>query len=101
MTTMSTALTTDPETTECLLFDAMVKLKPAAINGALVSLRDLRKWLARELPGAEFDAAVLAADPERFALHHTDYPAGHTAAELATMVEDDEHGGHFIGIALR
>jgi hypothetical protein len=82
--------------------ERMIQLKLAAANGALVSLSDLRRSLATEIPDkATFDRAVLRlAESERVALHHHDYPGGLSQEEREALVVDD-CGNFYVGIALR
>jgi len=82
--------------------ERMIQLKLAAANGALVSLRDLRRSLEAEIPDkATFDQAVLRlAESERVALHHHDYPNGLSQEEREDLVVDDQ-GSFYMGIALR
>lgn len=84
------------------ILERMIQLKLAAANGALVSLSDLRRSLAAEIPDkATFDQAVLRlAESERVALHHHDYPGGLSQEEREALVIDDR-GNFYVGIALR
>ena len=66
---------------------------------ALLPIRELRRRL--NLGKAEFDAAALTLAREgKVTLHHHDYPAGMSAAELDELVKD-ERGTHYVGIAIR
>jgi hypothetical protein len=85
-----------------LIREGMVRVEPAAANGALVSLTVLRRGLRDEIPGKDdFDQAVfrLAADG-RVALHQHDFPASLTQTERNELVTDGR-GNYFIGIAFR
>ena len=96
---LSTPVALNPEET---LKARMLQLKPAAANGALVSLSDLRRSLSTEFPGkAVFDQAILQlAATDRFALHHHDFPSSLSQEEREALVLD-EFGNYYIGIALR
>jgi hypothetical protein len=84
------------------ILERMIQLKLAAANGALVSLSDLRRSLAAEIPDkSAFDRAVLRlAESDRVALHRHDYPGGLSLEERDALVVDDR-GDYFVGIALR
>jgi len=84
------------------ILERMIQLKLAAANGALVSLSELRRSLAAEIPGKTvFDQAVLRlAGQGRVTLRHHDYPSGLSQEEREALVLD-EHGNYYIGAALR
>jgi DNA-binding MarR family transcriptional regulator len=84
------------------IIERMQELVPAAANGALVSIRDLRRSLDFQVANkAAFDEAVLWLAAEgRVALHRHDFPLGLSTEERAEMVPDG-HGGFYIGIAFR
>jgi hypothetical protein len=87
---------------EHMILERMLQLKPAAANGALVSLSELRHALTAEIPSkTAFDQAVLRlAATGRVALHHHDYPSSLNQEEREALVLD-ERGNHYVGIALR
>src|SRR5205823_4239405 len=76
----------------------MMKIEPAAANGALVSLRDLRRRMDFQVTDkGAFNAAVLRlADEGRISLHRHDYPASLSAEEQAELVPDGR-GSYYIG----
>ena len=86
------------------IVNAMPIVKPGAINGALVSLTEIRKLVEAEFarPAKEtFDKAVLdLAMTGIFALHRHDFPSSLTETERAMLVRD-EHNNYYIGIAKR
>ena len=68
-------------------------------NGALIPLRRLRGEL--RLSKERFDAAVLRLfAQDAIILHHHDYVGSLSAAERDDLVID-EHGNHYVGVALR
>jgi hypothetical protein len=87
---------------EGLILDQMAEVEPAALNGALVSLRDLRRSLEfKDIDKSTFDRAVLRlADSGRVALHRHAHPDVLTEQERGEMIADGR-GGYFIGIARR
>lgn len=101
-TTAGSAPTPASANLEQLILDRMTRLKPAAASGALVSLSELRKTFAAELPSKQsFDQAILRlAETGRFALHHHDFPSSLSQEERDALVLD-ERGNYYIGIALR
>jgi hypothetical protein len=67
--------------------------------GALIPLRKLRAEL--DLPKQRFDAAVLLLyAQDAIILHHHDYVGSLSATERDALVID-EHGNHYVGLALR
>lgn len=85
-----------------IILDRMIRLKPAAANGALVSLRELRQSLMVEISSKfVFDQTVLElARGGRVALHHHDHPSSLSQEERDALVLD-EHGNYYVGIAIR
>lgn len=85
-----------------LIFDRMARLEPASVNGALVSLTELRRALRPEITEKDtFDRAILdLARQGRVAVHKHDYPASLSEGELNELVTDG-NGKYYIGIALR
>jgi hypothetical protein len=68
-------------------------------NEALLSIRELRARV--DLDKKTFDEATLELSREGvLVLHHHDFPTSLSEAERAILVEDD-HGTHYVGIALR
>ena len=83
------------------LLGLMTELEPAAANGALVSLRDLRRAATPDMDKPTFDAAVIKLASDGLAnLHRHDYPGSLTDGERAAMVPDDR-GSYYIGVARR
>jgi hypothetical protein len=84
------------------ILERMTLDSPAAANGALVSLSDLRRSMEfQDLDKTAFDQAVLhLAGQGRVALHRHDFPASLSDEEKAEMVPDGR-GGYYIGIAQR
>jgi DNA-binding HxlR family transcriptional regulator len=91
----------EPDLAERIL-ERMSHVNPAAANGALISLRDLRRSMDFQgLDKPAFDRAVLRlADQGRVALHRHDYPWSLSDEEKAEMVPDGR-GGYYVGIAQR
>lgn len=87
---------------EEVVLEQMNRIKPDAANGALVSIAELRRALAGEMPDkSAFDEAILRlAEAGRVALHHHDYPGSLSQEERDALVLD-ERGNYYIGIALR
>jgi hypothetical protein len=87
---------------ERLILDRMVDIVPAAANGALVSLRELWRFLNFKVSDkSAFNHAVLRlADQGKVALHRHDYPAGLSPEEQAELVSDGT-GTYYVGIAMR
>ena len=92
----------DEESLESRILERMVEVVPAAANGALVSLRDLRRSKDFEnVDKSSFDQAVLGlADQGKVALHRHDFPAGLSTEDRAELVTDAT-GDFYVGIALR
>ena len=92
----------DEESLESRILERMVDTVPAAANGALVSLRDLRRSMdSQNVDKSSFDQAVLRlADQGKVALHRHDYPAGLSSEDRAELVTDAT-GDFYVGIALR
>lgn len=88
--------------TEQLFLDRMRQLEREAGNGALVSVSELRRALAAQLPDkSSFDRVVLKlADEGRVVLHRHVFPASLDSAELESLVSD-EHGNFYVGVAFR
>jgi hypothetical protein len=91
-----------PASPEQLILDGMKRLENEAGNGALVSVRELRRALAAQIPDKSgFDRVVLKlADEDRVVLHRHVFPASLSPEERESMVTD-EHGNFFVGIAFR
>lgn len=87
---------------ERLVVERIKLIEPAAVTGALVSLRDLRGSLAAVLPGKEeFDRALLRlARAYRVDLQRHNFPASLGDAERQALVAD-EFGNFYIGVSLR
>jgi hypothetical protein len=85
-----------------LILEQMVEVEPAALNGALVSLRDLHRSLEfKDIDKDAFDAAVLRlAEQGRVSLHRDDHP-GALAEEQREEGVTDGRGNYYIGIARR
>jgi len=83
------------------IFDRITHVDPGAAQGALVSLRDLRRSMEFQNPSKEqFDRAVLAlADQGRVFLHEHDYPDSLAPDERRALVID-EKGRYYIGVML-
>src|SRR5262245_12540165 len=85
-----------------VIFDRMARIEPASVNGALVSLTELRRAVRNEITGKEvFDRMILdLAMQGRVAVHKHDYPASLSKDELDELVTDG-NGRYYIGIAVR
>jgi len=89
------------------IYDAMVKLDTAAMNGALVSLTKLREALRDTYPTKEsFDAAIIElvmTQADDYAVHRHVHTSTLTEAELANLVKHQGPWGvnYYIGIARR
>lgn len=85
-----------------LLLNRMAQIEPGAVNGALVSLRDLRRALRAEIPEkADFDQAALHLFREgRVDLTWHHHPSALSAEERDEMVTDGQ-GNYYNGIVLR
>ena len=91
-----------PEETEKIIFRAMTAIKPAAAQGALVYIPDLRKALADAFPVKEsFDRAILQlAEREKVQLQSHSLPAELTEEQRAAMI-DNRRGSFFMAIGIR
>lgn len=87
---------------ESRILERMVDTVPAAANGALVSLRELRRSMDfQNVDKPAFDQAVLGlADQGKVALHRHDFPEGLSSEDRAELVTDAT-GDSYVGIALR
>ncbi len=89
------------------IYDAMVKLDTAAMNGALVSLTKLREALRKRYPTKEsFDAAIIEivmTQPDIYAVHRHMHISTLTEAELANLVKHQGPWGvnYYVGISRR
>lgn len=85
-----------------LLLERMVEIEPAARQGAMVYVPELRRALDfQPAASAEFDEAVWALVRQgRVALHKHGHPAGLPADERGALITD-ERGNHYHGISLR
>jgi hypothetical protein len=85
-----------------LILAAMVKIEPAAANGALVPLRDLRQALKTQIPDkVTFDRGALqlfAQGQVDLTRHH--HPSILSEAEREELVSDSQ-GNYYNGIVLR
>ena len=90
------------EAAEKLILEGMRQVDFAAMNGALVSLTELRDLLTPYFPAkTDFDQAILTlAQQDRFALHRHVHVGRLSPAERDSLVTDGR-GNYFIGIALR
>ena len=77
----------------------LLKLIELAADQALISLRDLRRYVGR--PKQEFDAAILQLQQEqRVTLHTHDHPFGLSEDQRNDLVLDGQ-GRYYVGVALR
>ena len=89
------------------IYDAMVKLDTAAMNGALVSLTELREVLRKRYPTKEaFDAAIIElimTRPDTYAVHRHTHTSTLTEAELNNLVKHRGPWGvnYYVGISRR
>jgi hypothetical protein len=92
----------EDDSLESRILERMVDTVPAAANGALVSLRELRRSMDfHSVEKTTFDQAVLhLADQGKVALHRHDFPAGLSAEDRAELVTDGT-GDFYVGIAMR
>jgi hypothetical protein len=90
------------EDTQTIL-DGIRQVNPAAGQGAMVSVRELRRSLRERLPDkARFDDAVLRlARERRIDLHQHDLPASLTEAQQEEELVPDGQGRYYNGIVLR
>jgi hypothetical protein len=98
----SPPLSPTPADLEGLILEQMTELEPAALNGALISLRDLRRSLEfKDIDKAAFEATVLRlAEQGRVSLHRDDHPEALTQEQRDERVRDDR-GNYYVGIARR
>jgi hypothetical protein len=85
------------------ILDGLRQVNPGAGQGAMVSVRELRRSLRERLPDkARFDAAVLRlARERRIDLHQHDLPMSLTEQQRAEELVPDEQGRYYNGIVLR
>jgi hypothetical protein len=90
------------EETESIIFKAMTSLKPAAAQGALVYIPDLRQALRSTFPDKEsFDRAILElAKVERVQLQSHSLPAELTEEQRGAMI-DNGRGSYFMAVGIR
>jgi len=90
------------EETEKIIFKAMTTLKPAATQGALVYIPDLRQALRNTFPDKEsFDRAILElAKLEKVQLQSHSLPAELTEERRAAMI-DNGRGSYFMAVGIR
>jgi hypothetical protein len=93
---------TSPQDAQTIL-DGLRQVNPGAGQGAMVSVRELRRFLRERLPDkARFDAAVLRlARERRIDLHQHDLPTSLTDQQRAEELVPDEQGRYYNGIVLR
>jgi hypothetical protein len=91
-----------PEEMEKIVFRAMTAIKPAAAQGALVYIPDLREALAKDFPSKEsFDRMILQlAEGEKVQLQSHSLPAELTEEQRAAMI-DNGRGSFFMAIGIR
>lgn len=91
-----------PAEKERIIFNAMNSLKPAAAQGALVYIPDLRQVLRSTFPDKEsFDRAILElARLERVQLQSHSLPAELTEEQRAAMI-DNGRGSYFMAVGIR
>jgi hypothetical protein len=87
---------------ERTILKAMTSLKPAAAQGALVYIPDLRQALRSTFPGKEpFDRAILElARLEKVQLQSHSLPAELTEEQRAAMI-DNGRGSYFMAVGIR
>ncbi len=90
------------EETERIIFKAMTTLKPAATQGALVYIPDLRQALRSTFADKEsFDQAILElAKLEKVQLQSHSLPAELTGEQRAAMI-DNGRGSYFMAVGIR
>jgi len=90
------------EETQKIIFKAMTSLKPAAAQGALVYIPELRKALREIFPDKDsFDQAILnLARLEKVQLQSHSLPAELTADQRQAMI-DNKRGSYFMAIGIR
>lgn len=91
-----------PEDTERIVFRTMKDLKPAASQGALVYIPDLREALRHTFSRKEsFDRAILdLAAREKVQLQSHSLPAELTQEQREAMI-DNRRGSYFMAIGIR
>jgi hypothetical protein len=90
------------EETEKIIFQAMARLKPAAAQGALVYIPDLRQTVRESFPDKDsFDQAVLhLAKLEKVQLQSHSLPAELTQEQRQAMI-DNGRGSYFMAVGIR
>jgi hypothetical protein len=85
------------------ILDGIVRLNPGASQGAMVSVRELRRSLRETFPDKDrFDRAVLELAREgRLDLHQHDYPASLGEEQRGEELIPDNRGNYYNGIVLR
>ena len=91
-----------PEETARILFKGMTALKPAAAQGALVYIPDLRKALGEVFADKDsFDQAIMnLAQLEKIQLQSHSLPAELTEEQRQAMI-DNGRGSYFMAIGIR
>ncbi len=91
-----------PAEAERTIFKAMTSLKPAAAQGALVYIPDLRQTLRSTFPDKEsFDQAILElAKIEKVQLQSHSLPAELTEEQRQAMI-DNQRGSYFMAVGIR
>ncbi|MGE3820017.1 MAG: hypothetical protein AB7I30_11310 [Isosphaeraceae bacterium] len=91
-----------PPELSTIILTGMVEEEPAAAGGAPVSIRNLRRALAFQIPGKQvFDDALRGmADEGVLALHRHDFPGGLTDFEREELVSDGR-GGFYVAVSRR
>jgi hypothetical protein len=85
-----------PPGAEKFILEGISRLQPIGQKRALVSIRELRRFLP--LSKSDFDRAVLdLALQGRVALHHHDFPTSLTPVEREELVQDKQ-GTYYVGI---
>lgn len=93
-----------PEASESqTILDGLRQVNPGAAQGAMVSVRDLRRFLREQLPDkGSFDNAVLRLAQEgRIDLHQFGLPESLTDQQRADELVPDGRGNYYNGIVLR
>ncbi len=87
---------------ERIIFKAMTSLKPAAAQGALVYIPDLRQALRSTFPDKEsFDRAILElAKIEKVQLQSHSLPEELTQEQRQAMI-DNQRGSYFMAVGIR
>jgi hypothetical protein len=91
-----------PREAEKIIFKMMTTIKPAAAQGALVYIPDLRQAMGGTFPDKEsFDQAILElAKMEKVQLQSHSLPAELTEDQRADMI-DNGRGSYFMAIGIR